>query len=294
VEEKRENIILTAELEKIEFSKRTPFYVGKYHDSFFRRPWHYHPEYEILLITNGYGTRMVGDHFEPFEAGDLILLGGNLPHAWISDPYFIKKYHSDVCESIFIQFQKSVFGSQFIDIPEMESIRTILVKAERGIKITGKFKNEIVSQMLMLHEKTSLEQLLSLIRMLDLIQKGDYEVLASDNFSKKNLFKSDKMTRAHNYIMQNFKHEVDVNACAAHVGMTVTSFCRFFKKQTNVSFSVYLNYLRINLAQKLLRNTQLPIKEIAFECGFVSIVYFNQKFKKITGMSPSEFRGKRE
>lgn len=293
MEEKRENIILTAELEKIEFSKKTSFYVGKYHDSFFRRPWHYHPEYEILLITNGYGTRMVGDHFEPFEAGDLILLGGNLPHAWISDPYFIKKYHSDVCESIFIQFQKSVFGSQFIDIPEMESIRTILVKAERGIKITGKFKNEIVSQMLTLHEKTSLEQLLSLIRMLDLIQKGDYEVLASDNFSKKNLFKSDKMTRAHNYIMQNFKHEVDVNACAAHVGMTVTSFCRFFKKQTNVSFSVYLNYLRINLAQKLLRNTQLPIKEIAFECGFVSIVYFNQKFKKITGMSPSEFRGKR-
>jgi YesN/AraC family two-component response regulator len=221
------------------------------------------------------------------------MLVGNLPHSWISDPHFSKEENNDTCESIYIQFRKSVFGTHFIDIPEMESIRTILVKAERGIKITGKFKNEIVSQMLTLHEKTSLEQLLSLIRILDLIQKGDYEVLASGNFSRKNLFKSDKMTRAHNYIMQNFKYDIDVNACAVHVGMTVTSFCRFFKKQTNVSFSVYLNYMRINLAQKLLINTQLLIKEIAFECGYVSIVYFNQKFKKMTGMSPNEFRGKR-
>ena len=92
--------------------------------------------------------------------------------------------------------------------------------------------------------------------------------------------------------MQNFKNEVDVNECARHLGMTTSSFCRFFKKHTNVTFSVYLNYQRINLAQKLLRNTQLSVKEIAFECGYTSVVYFNQKFKKLTGMSPKQFRSR--
>lgn len=163
-------------------------------------------------------------------------------------------------------------------------------KANRGLKVEGKYKDEIIAQMLLVEYQSPLEQMLTLIRILDMIQKSDYCILATNNYKQRGIFKSDKMTKAHNFIMQNFKHELDVNACAEHVGMTTTSFCRFFKKHSNVTFSVYLNYLRINLSQKLLRNTQMPIKEIAFECGYESIVYFNQKFKKLTGVSPKKYR----
>jgi AraC-like DNA-binding protein len=44
------------------------------------------------------------------------------------------------------------------------------------------------------------------------------------------------------------------------------------------------------MAQKLLRKTSIPIKEIAYECGFTSVVYFNQRFKKLSGMSPGQYR----
>jgi AraC-like DNA-binding protein len=287
---KRENMVISAELENIEIKQKTSFNVGTYHDSFFRRSWHYHPEFEFLLITKGYGTRMTGDHFEKFQEGDLVLLGGNLPHAWISDPHFLEKKNNDVCESIFIQFRKSVFGTHFIDMPEMESIRTILQKAERGIKILGTNKAEITRQMLSLKNQSPLEQMLTLIRILDLTHRSEYEILASNNYTQRGIFKSEKMTKTHNYLMQNFKNEIDVNTCAEHVEMTTSSFCRFFKKHTNVTFSVYLNYLRINFAQQLLRKTELPIKVIAYECGYTSVVYFNQKYKKMTGVSPSEYR----
>ena len=287
---KREKIVLSAELESIEVSQQSSFNVGTYRDTFFRRPWHYHPEFELLLITKGHGTRMAGDHFEQFQQGDLVLLGGNLPHAWISDPHFTDEANKDYCESVFIQFRKTVFGTHFIDMPEMKSIRTILQKAERGIKILGRNKAEISRQMLSLEEKTPLEQMLTLIRILDLTHRTEYEILASNNYTQQGIFKSEKMTKAHNYIMQNFKHDIDVNTCAAHLGMTTSSFCRFFKKHTHVTFSVYLNYLRINFAQKLLRKTDLPIKAIAYECGYTSVVYFNQKYKKMTGVSPSDFR----
>lgn len=288
--EERKNIVLSAELENIPIQRKSSFNVGKYKDAYFRRPWHYHPEFELLLITKGYGTRMVGDHFGNFKEGDLVLMGGNLPHTWISDPYFLDKKNEDNCESIFIQFRKSVFGTHFIDMPELDSIRTILVKAQQGILISGRHKVAITNQMLQIEKQSPIEQLLTLIRLLDLVYNTKYKILASRNYVQQGIFSSARMTQIHNYLIQNFKNDINVNDCARHIGITTTSLCRFIKKQTNVTFSVYLNYLRINFAQKLIRNTELPMKEIAFQCGYTSVVYFNQKFKKLTGVSPGKYK----
>ena len=76
-------------LEKVHPREGSSFKVGIYEQSYFKRSWHYHPEAEILLILDGFGKRLVGDHVEKFEKHDLVLIGGNLPHAWISDPVFL-------------------------------------------------------------------------------------------------------------------------------------------------------------------------------------------------------------
>jgi len=68
--------------------------------------------------------------------------------------------------------------------------------------------------------------------------------------------------------------------------MTVSSFCRYFKKETNYTFTNYVNKIRIDFSKKLLTNTNFPIKEIGFECGYNSVPYFNKQFKKIEGFSP--------
>lgn len=148
----------------------------------------------------------------------------------------------------------------------------------------------ITNQMLQIEKQSPIEQLLTLIRLLDLVYHTKYEILASRNYVQQGIFSSARMTQIHNYLIQNFKNDINVNDCARHIGITTTSLCRFIKKQTNVTFSVYLNYLRINFAQKLIRNTELPMKEIAFQCGYTSVVYFNQKFKKLTGVSPGKYR----
>ena len=61
---------------------------GKY----FPCPWHYHPEYEFVLVNKSSGRRMVGDHIGYFNEGDLVFMGPHLPHVWRNDEAYFQKH----------------------------------------------------------------------------------------------------------------------------------------------------------------------------------------------------------
>ncbi len=279
------------QLEVIESHQFASIHMGLYHQPYFERSWHYHPEFELLLITSGYGRRMVGDHSEKFFDGDLVLLGPRLPHAWISDEAFIKSPSDGYCESIYIQFNRSLFTNPFFEISEFHGLQNILEKSNRGLKVTGKNRLEISEIILTMKQMDPLNRLLTLIRILNLIGSGQNRYLASEKYlDEKFFFKSKRMNRVHNHLMEHFKDPLTVDEGAELVNMTVTSFCRFFKNQTGSTFTIYLNRIRIDFARKLLVNTETSIKEIGYECGFNSTSYFNQTFKRITGISPKQYR----
>lgn len=278
-------------LEKVTLPTHSSFHTGVYNRPYFSGEWHYHPEFELLLITNGSGKRLVGDHGENFKTKDLVLLGGYLPHAWIPDTKYLREDSTENCESIYIQFKKEFFGSHFIEIPEFKGIKRVLNDAKRGIKIKGKHKNIIASYLTEIPNLTAIDQLLKLIKILDLIHLSGYDILASEDYFKKNsYFKSTRILKVHEFLIENYKKEISVELCATLVNMTIPSFCRFFKNETGYTFTNYLNKIRIDFAKKLLANTNIQIKEISFECGYNSVPYFNKQFKKIEGISPFSFR----
>ncbi|MGA9649499.1 helix-turn-helix domain-containing protein, partial [Pedobacter sp.] len=83
---------------------------------------------------------------------------------------------------------------------------------------------------------------------------------------------------------------VELGEVAGLVGLTPTSFCRYFKKMTGKTlFDVVLQYRLEAVAQLLLR-TEKPVNDIAFASGFDNIPYFNRAFKKWKGVSPNVFR----
>lgn len=282
---------IAVSLEKVVKPAQSSFHTGVYSQPFFDGAWHYHPEFELLLISNGRGTRLVGDHSEAFEVNDLVLLGGGLPHAFIPDPKYLEEDSVEFCESIYVQFKKDIFGLHFVDIPELKGVRKALRNSERGIKITGKHKEEIIELLKEIPEVNPLDQLLKLVKILDLITLSDYILLASEDYIKESFyFQSNRILKVHEYIMENYKKDISVDDCSEMVNMTTSSFCRYFKKQTNYTFTNYLNKIRIDFAKKLLSNTDLAIKEIGFECGYNSVPYFNKQFKKIEGIAPFAYR----
>jgi YesN/AraC family two-component response regulator len=97
-----------------------------------------------------------------------------------------------------------------------------------------------------------------------------------------------------NEIMRYLKDYSDMNhtldTLSQHFGITGKTICNLFSKHLNTTFSSFLNTLRIEHAEKLLRTTQKPVKEIAVCCGYSDPLYFTRVFHKARGVSPTRFR----
>lgn len=255
-------------------------------------PWHYHPEYELVLVTKSTGRRLVGDHIGYFKEGDLVLMGPLLPHVWVNDPKYINGQADTLAEAIVIHFKEDFLGEHFLDIPEMVSFKTFLQLSNRGIAIKGKAKVETISLMKKMPGLNGIQRLASLFSIFDSLSKTSvYELLASPGFVKtNNVNNSDRLNKVIEYILQNFDQDITLPKVARAANMGLTTFCNFFKDNYRITFVEYLNTVRIGHACKLLTEKDQNVSEIAYECGYNSIANFNRQFRKYKQMTPTEFR----
>ena len=92
------------------------------------------------------------------------------------------------------------------------------------------------------------------------------------------------------FISDNYASSITLDDISNVACMTTNSFCRFFKKMTNKSFTQFLNEIRIRNASRILVQENLPVSEICYIVGFNSITNFNKQFKQIMGATPKKFR----
>lgn len=99
-----------------------------------------------------------------------------------------------------------------------------------------------------------------------------------------------KIQRILDYLDQHYRERITLTQLAEHINMHPTSFCRYFKKEMNSTPFCYIHQLRIREAQVLLWETTMPIIDIAIQVGFDNISFFTRTFKKLTGLTPYQFR----
>lgn len=259
-------------------------------------PWHYHPETEIIYIEKSTGSRFVGDHSEPFGEGDVGLIGANLPHVWKSDSRYQQNIPGLHAKVLVVHFRDEIYKGPLASLPEMQNINQLLHLSQYGIKFIGAAREEIGNQMREILASKGIEKMILLTRLLDFMANTEEkQLLASTGYSK--IRKSadfDRFDKAYRYMIDNFQHNISLETISAIVGMTPTSFCRYFKKHTKRSFHTVLNEVRVGHACKLLLEDKMNISGICYESGFNNVSNFNEQFKKLKGLSPSSYLKNRQ
>ncbi len=102
--------------------------------------------------------------------------------------------------------------------------------------------------------------------------------------------KVDFVDESLNYIKENYTREIDLDSVANAVFVNPQYFSKVFKKTLGISFSEYVNRLRINHACNLLITTDWPINNISIEAGFNNVSYFNRVFKQLMNITPYRYR----
>jgi len=247
---------------------------------------HQHEELQISYIKQGEGTLLVGDTVSFYKAGDIIVLGENLPHVFKSD--VVK---SDVSIMLSIFFTKHSFGSTFFDTEELKSLRSFFKKAENGFKISN-INSSISSPFEKLYAQSKLDRFITFFTLLKGINKQSYESLSSFVSTKKyNDAEGKRMSAVFEYTINNYQREISLAVIAREAAMTKNAFCKYFKKRTNKTYVTFLNELRIEEACKMLQTQQeLSVAEVAESSGFQNISNFNRKFKGLKGKTPREYR----
>ena len=100
-----------------------------------------------------------------------------------------------------------------------------------------------------------------------------------------------RMSTVFNYLLKHYADDLELEKVAAQVHLTPPAFCRYFKKHTRKTFTVFLNEIRINAACRMLKEEQqLTVAEVAYSTGFNNIPHFNRTFKRVMGQRPKDWR----
>ncbi len=278
---------MAAQLEKLVTKDDESFFIGIFQDSLEKCTWHYHNSYEISFITEGSGKRIVGDSIEEFQPGDLVFIGHNLPHVWIAEKE-TSTLSRRTLEMVYLQFGSDVLTPQLLALPEFRYVERALAMSERGIQIVGQTLNEVSELMLQLPYLKSFERMLHFLNLMNIIGSSQTNIhLASNEYIKKRFTTINKRIVAiHEYLMNNYREEVDLQKLARLVNMAEGSLCRFFKMKMGITLFDYLNQIKTDFACKLLMDPDMSILQICLDCGFNNSSNFNKQFKKRTGVTP--------
>jgi AraC-like DNA-binding protein len=265
-----------------------PFLWSPFHS---QPTFHSHPELELVLIIEGFGKRIIGNKVEAFGPGDMVFMGSNLSHVWLSDQAFHEEGSMLQSKAIVVYFNPKTLVKVFDSVKEFQSIRDMIQQSSKGIRIYGETRDIIADKLIELSTKTGYEKVVGLLGIMNLIAvSSDKYFIDDDKTVHHDDLRPDKLIEVINYIKENLSKQITLSQVAHIAGMTEQSFCRFFKKRTKKNYSQYLNDLRVTRAKELLIQTDRPISDIAYLCGYNSDSHFCRIFKEHVGKSPFKYK----
>lgn len=253
--------------------------------------WHFHPEYQLGIVLKGAGHRIVGDSIAPLEAGDISLLGPNLPHAWQFEtaPGARRELHG-----IVVYFKEDSLGPGFFTRPEAQRILRLLKRASVGLQVLGRTRRDVTPLLEAMPRAEGFQRVIILLQVLHrLAQSEEVVPICSPGFMPKGPDREgERLRRICDLIQQRLAEPLHRDDVARQANFSPAAFSRFFKKRTGKTFHDFVAELRVGRACRLLGEQELNVTEIAYACGFTNIASFNRCFRRAKQAAPTEYRRK--
>lgn len=255
-------------------------------------PYHWHPELEIIVITAGEVGLTIAEHQYTGEKGDIFFVDAEQLHeirggqdgmfrAYVFPLDSLEFRRTDLAQSELLAplaARELKFRTELRrDLPGCAGIREVFGLVERAYAAKG------VSYQLMV--KAALLQIVAIAAANGLLepradrQPGDYRAQTLKDIVE--------------HLNEHFTEPVRLSEIAARFGLSPQYFCTFFKDNLGKTLVQHVNFLRIEQASRLLRETDRPIMDIAFEVGFENFSYFIKRFREVFGCTPSDYRKSR-
>lgn len=254
---------------------------------------HLHDDFQLILIHRPKGRCAIGDTFEDYCAGDILLIGRNVPHCYdIWQPNSTGAPTS--AQDTIIHFRHELFQINFDEIAEYRYVNAILRKSESGIIIRSKpLFRKVVAMANRLEKLSGVAKINELMLMLDTIGRSKHRKTISPEGYRPDIridYASDPVQRSINYIYEHFREEVSLADIAEYANMNKAALCRLFKQKTGATLFSFLSKIRVENACKLLISEENNISYAAYSSGFNNLAHFNRQFKAIMLTTPRQYR----
>jgi AraC-like DNA-binding protein len=275
--------------EKEKLDPAFPFLAWERVKSNFWFPFHWHAQVEILQILSGRLDVIVAGESSEGRKGDIVMVDTGLIHGYANPApgtgARIFQFGLDIFSGILPDIRSTehtpVFGRQTIfthtvDGPLHSHIEKLLGGIFREYQSSA--PGSRLSVVAGLYELT-----VALLRESSGREAAPLRVKPKINHDRLDLIFA--------YIADNFDNAgLTVEMAAEAAGLNKYYFSRLMKEQTGQTFSEYLSHMRLHRAEQYLVESDMPVTDIAYNCGFNSIATFNRLFKLYTGSSPSAYR----
>lgn len=246
---------------------------------------HFHNNYEVYYLLRGEKLFFVHDKLYKAEKGDMVIVKPNEVHR-------TSGVQSAYTERILINFKyefvEKLLKSEGIELLELKNgVSKISFSMKEQVEIE-KLLNEILKEA----DAREYGYISSVRVLLFLLLVKIYRLSLKSKTGEKHPIKpiEQKIMEIVNYINTNYSSDIYLSNIASKFFISESYLSRIFIKITGFHMSEYIQIVRIKEAQRLLREADFKVIEIAEKVGFTQIAHFNKIFRKITATTPLKYR----
>jgi len=238
---------------------------------------HYHREYELYYMLDGGTIYFIEDEIYRVVKGDFVLIPQGILHQTDNqncrfNERILISFDEELVDERNHAILEELARSRVIHVPDTR----LSVLEELLFKIEAEYKQEEKGKDVLLG--LYIQELLTLLYRYKCERKAV-------------IHESDRIVYAiAEYIGENYAQDITLKSLGKVFAMSEGHLSRKFKEVSGLGVKQYLTYVRLNHAEKLLRQSNLSVTEIAGQCGFCSSTYFSSVFRTVKGMTPLAYR----